>query len=139
MQLFFHHFNPKFENPQNLKQYRSISLISDLQKIMAKILANRLKKILPKVTDYSQSAFIFGRNLLDNVLVTNEIIDELRHKKKSEVLMKVDFEKVYYTVRQEYIKYMLERLGFFRKWVSQILTCLTSTLISILVNESSTN
>ena len=42
---------PKVENPQSLKEFRAISLFGCMFKIVAKVLANRLKKVLPRLID----------------------------------------------------------------------------------------
>nr|KYP41663.1 hypothetical protein KK1_036945 [Cajanus cajan] len=59
-----------------------ISLVGSLYKILAKLLSNRLKKVLSNVIDNSQSAFLSGGNLLHIVLCANEVIDDVKRKKK---------------------------------------------------------
>jgi len=73
---------------------------------------NKLKKVLPSVMDLNQSAFIGGRGLLDNILITNETVDYLKKEKKGGVLVKFDFEKAHDSVDCKFLYYMLERLGF---------------------------
>lgn len=74
---------PKKNNPQNLNEYMPISLIGCIYKIVAKLLANRLKKVLPHIIDERQSAFISGRQLLHSVLIANEAVDEAKRCKKT--------------------------------------------------------
>jgi len=62
---------PKKSSPVTLNDYRPISLVGCLYKIIAKILVNRLKMVLQNVIDKYQSAFLNGRGLLDNVLIAN--------------------------------------------------------------------
>lgn len=73
---------PKNENLGGVSDYRPISLIGSLYKILSKVLASRLKKVLPKIIGESQSAFIGGRNILDGILVSNEVVDWWKRKKK---------------------------------------------------------
>jgi len=61
--------------------YRPISLIGCLYKIMVKLMSKRLRLVLGKVIDESQSAFLGVRNMLDGDLVANEIVDEAKLKK----------------------------------------------------------
>jgi len=107
-------------------------------KIISKILSLRLKRVLNKVIDPRQSAFLEGRGLLDSVLVANETLEEVKRKKEECVVFKVDYEKAYDSVSWEYIYYMLGRLGFCGKWIDWIKKCLESSSISVLVNGSPT-
>jgi len=89
---------PKVENPQQFGEFRPISLVGCLYKIISKVLSLRLKKVINKVIDVRQSVFLEGRGLLDNVLVANEVLEEYKRKRKSCVFFKVDYEKAYDSV-----------------------------------------
>lgn len=65
---------PKKENVCNMKYLRPIALCNVLYKILAKVLANRLKLVLPGLISENQLAFAPERNITDNVLVAFEII-----------------------------------------------------------------
>lgn len=127
---------PKKQDPQRLEDYRPISLVGCMYKILAKVLANRVKQVLPSVIDEKQSAFLEGRNMLNSVLVVNKVIDEARRMKKPIIFFKVDFEKAYDSVSWEYLLYMLQRLGFNPKWIGWIRECLNTACLSVLVNDS---
>lgn len=64
----------KKENPLSLEDFRPISLINSLYKIVAKFLANRLKAVIPKIISLVQSAFIAGRNIFESIMSCNEMI-----------------------------------------------------------------
>jgi len=66
---------PKKDNPSDLNEFRPISLVGYVYKILSKILANRLKKVLSSVIDVNQFAFFGGRGMLDIILVANETVD----------------------------------------------------------------
>ena len=129
---------PKNDNPMGLHEYRPISLVGCMYKILAKILANRLKLVLPNIIHCTQSAFVKGRGLLDSVLVVNEVIKDARQNAKQCVIIKLDFEKAYDSVKWDFLFYMMARLGFCTRWINWIKACLDSSTISILVNGSLT-
>ncbi|GAU43943.1 hypothetical protein TSUD_284500 [Trifolium subterraneum] len=85
---------PKVDNLQRLNDFRPISLVGSLYKILAKVLANRLRLVMGSVISESQTAFLKDRKILDGILIANEVVDEARRSKKELMLFKVDFEKV---------------------------------------------
>nr|GEW84339.1 RNA-directed DNA polymerase, eukaryota, reverse transcriptase zinc-binding domain protein [Tanacetum cinerariifolium] len=129
---------PKVSNPLFIKDYRPISLIGLHYKIVAKILSNRLSKVVNSIISPEQSAFILGRKILDGPLILSEIIDWYK-KRKKKMLFKVDFEKAFDYVSWKYLDYMLHKLGFGSTWRTWINNCLMSARTSILINGSPTS
>ncbi|KHN44108.1 hypothetical protein glysoja_037995, partial [Glycine soja] len=69
---------PKINHPQSFDDYRPISLIGCMYKTIAKLLANRLCKVLPGLIDERQTAFIKDRHILHGTLILNEVIEEAK-------------------------------------------------------------
>jgi len=89
---------PKINSPQRLNDFRPISLVGSLYKILSKVLAKRLKRVVGTVISDSQTAFVKNRQILDGILIANEVVDEARKANKGLMLFKVDFEKTYDSV-----------------------------------------
>jgi len=130
---------PKVPEPQSLNDFRPIPLIGCVYKIVAKLLANKLKRIMPDIIDERQSVFIAGRQLLHSVIITNEAVKEAKRGQKSCMVFKVDFERAYDSVSWDFLIYMLRRMGFCNKWIHWIQGCLKSASVSVLVNGSPTS
>ena len=130
---------PKIKDPQSFNDFRPISLIGCAYKIIAKLLASRLSKVMNHLIDERQSAFVKDRQLLHGVLIANEVVEEARRSKRPCMVFKVDFKKAYDSVSWQFLLYMMGRMGFHDKWISWIKGCLTSASIFILVNGSPTS
>lgn len=74
---------PKLDSPIIVTDYRPISLIGMQYKIIAKVLANRLAKVVDSVVNSEQSAFIKGHQILDGLIMLNEIIDCIKRKRNN--------------------------------------------------------
>ena len=105
------------KDPRNLNEYRPISLIGCVYKIVAKLLTNRLKKVMSDIIDERQSTFISGRHLLHSVLIANEAVKEANRRPKPFLVFKVDYERAYDSVSWAFRSYMMKRLGFCPKWM----------------------
>lgn len=92
-----------------MKEYRPISLVGCLYKLILKVLARRLAKVLGKVIEESQNAFVEGRQILDTVLLANEVVDEFVNNKREGIACKLDMEKAYDHVNWNFVDYMLGR------------------------------
>lgn len=75
---------PKKEKVEEVKDLRPIALCNVLYKVLSKVLANRLRKILPGLISEEQSAFDPGRNIIDNVMVAFELLHYLKRKSEGQ-------------------------------------------------------
>ncbi|KAF5773617.1 putative RNA-directed DNA polymerase [Helianthus annuus] len=129
---------PKVNDPIGLNDFRPISLVGLVNKVISKVLANRLKKVLDKVISFSQSAFIGGRLILDGPLIVNEILNWAKKSKDKLFFLKIDFEKAYDNINWNFIIDLLSQMGFSDKWKNWIKGVVSSASASVLVNGAPT-
>ncbi|GKB11901.1 RNA-directed DNA polymerase, eukaryota, partial [Tanacetum coccineum] len=94
---------PKKQDAKFVKDFRPISLIGCFYKIIAKILANRLKMVISDLISEVQSAFVPNRQILDGPFILNEIISWCKSHKSKAMIFKVDFEKAFDSVRWDFL------------------------------------
>ncbi|RVX13211.1 Transposon TX1 uncharacterized 149 kDa protein [Vitis vinifera] len=114
---------------KKLSDYRPISLITSLYKIIAKVLAGRLRGVLHETIHSTQGAFVQGRQILDAVLIANEIVDEKKRSREEGVVFKIDFEKAYDHVSWDFLDHVMEKKGFNPRWRKWIRGCCPRCLL----------
>ena len=105
--------------------------------MISKILANRLKRILPHIISLAQSAFIPKRLITDNVLAAYETLHTMHSRmkgKKGFMAIKLDVSKAYDQVEWRFLETVMHRLGFAPRWVQLIMMCVTSIKYAVMVN-----
>ncbi|XP_027156321.1 uncharacterized protein LOC113757111 [Coffea eugenioides] len=128
---------PKVKNPTSLKQYRPISLCSTVYKIIAKILANRLKQVLHHCISKNQSAFIPRRQILDNIMLSHEFIHYLNNKRLGKdgfMAVKLDMSKAYDRVEWRFLDAVMNKMGFNDRWRRWIMECMSTVNYSFTIN-----
>eukprot|EP00268_Persea_americana_P020224 TRINITY_DN20445_c0_g1_i1.p1 TRINITY_DN20445_c0_g1~~TRINITY_DN20445_c0_g1_i1.p1 ORF type:complete len:150 (+),score=21.65 TRINITY_DN20445_c0_g1_i1:600-1049(+) len=117
---------PKKVEEIGIKDYRPISLLGSIYKILAKVLAGRLQNVLPNIISNEQGAFVKGRQILDDILVANECVHSRYKEKRPGLICKLDLGKAYDRVDWKFLQYMLTRMGFGEKWRKWIQECESS-------------
>nr|GEV50033.1 putative RNA-directed DNA polymerase, eukaryota, reverse transcriptase zinc-binding domain protein [Tanacetum cinerariifolium] len=84
---------PKVSDAKFVTDFRLISLIGSVYKVITKILANRLSTVISDLVSNTQSAFIKKRQILDGPFILNEALAWCKRKKKQALMFKVDFTK----------------------------------------------
>ncbi|RVW90818.1 LINE-1 reverse transcriptase-like [Vitis vinifera] len=125
---------PKKGGAKDLGDFRPISLLGGLYKLLAKVLANRLKKVLEKVVSGDQNAFVRGKQILDASLIANEVIDFWHKRKEKGLICKLDIEKAYDSINWNFLMKVLLKMGFGSRWMEWIWWCISTAKFSVLVN-----
>lgn len=105
-----------------------------MYKVVAKILASRLRKVVGKVVSNTQTTFVPGRKILDGILVTNEILDYAKKEKRNCMMFKVYFSQAYDSINWEYLREMLRKMGFVPKWMKWMEEEVFSSSMYVLIN-----
>ncbi|KAL8117764.1 hypothetical protein AgCh_015597 [Apium graveolens] len=130
---------PKKEDASCLKDLRPIAMCNILYKILAKVLANRMKSILPFIILENQPAFVQNRSITDNVLVAFELIHHMslkNHGVIGEVALKLDISKAYDRVSWSYLRQRLITMGLYETWVEWMMMCVKMVAYNFCFNDS---
>ena len=125
--------------------FKSVTFVFSCEifyKIISKMLANRLKEILPKVISPTQSVFVPRRSITDNVLVAYESFHAIKkktHGANGFCAVKFDMSKAYDRVEWEFLRQMMMRLGFHAQWIELIMECVSSVSYWVRFNNTETD
>jgi retron-type reverse transcriptase len=125
---------PKVNNPTSVNDYRPISLINCIVKIITKLLGNRLQKVIIPLSHQNQYGFIKTRTIQDCIAWAFEYIHQCHHSKRQIIILKLDFTKAFDTIEHSAIIQMMNHLGFSEQWISRTQNILQTASTSILLN-----
>ncbi|KAL1194824.1 putative ribonuclease H protein [Cardamine amara subsp. amara] len=126
---------PKKTEAREMKDYRPISCCNVIYKVISKIIANRLKMVLPKFIAGNQSAFVQNRLLIENMLLAMELVKDY-HKDtvSSRCAIKIDISKAFDSVQWSFLINTLQALNFPLEFIHWITLCITTASFSVQVN-----
>lgn len=126
---------PKIQNASKVSEFRPISCLNTMYKVISRLLSNRLKSVLCSVISHSQSAFMPGRLLSENVLLASEIVQGYNRRNiEPRAMLKVDIRKAFDSIRWDFVLASLAALGFPDRFIGWIKECVCSPSFSIAVN-----
>ena len=116
-----------------LKNWRPISLLNTDYKIATKAIANRIKSVLPKIITETQTGFIKGRYIGENVRLLEELLDYVEDKNISCLLFFSDFEKAFDSVDHNFLLKSLKHYNFgdsLIRWVNVFYSNIKSSILN---------
>ncbi|XP_048604867.1 uncharacterized protein LOC125582291 [Brassica napus] len=126
---------PKKPNASLTTDFRPISCLNTVYKVISKLLASRLKAILPLMVSKAQSAFRPGRLLAENVLLATDLVKGYNTQALSpRGMLKVDLRKAFDCVRWDFILSSLRALAIPESYICLITECLSTASFSVSVN-----
>ncbi|WP_293688688.1 reverse transcriptase domain-containing protein, partial [Thiolapillus sp.] len=108
-----------------LTNWRPITLLNTDYKILAKIMANRLNRVISNLVDNDQCGFLKGRNIATILRTTDDVISYLNSKQLPGLLVAIDFTKAFDTISKKLIVDCLKQYGFgpeFIHWVQTLIS-----------------
>ncbi|XP_074378563.1 uncharacterized protein LOC141720107 [Apium graveolens] len=125
---------PKKKNLMAMQDLRPISLCNVVYKICSKVLANIMKGVIDNVISDTQSAFISGRLITDNIIISYEVMHYMKRKAQGKsrwMALKLDISKAYDRVEWNFLKAALSKLGFNIRLVNLFMECVSSARYQI--------
>eukprot|EP00253_Pinus_taeda_P019798 PITA_19798 len=124
----------KNDKSEDAKGFRPIALCNVIYKIISSLMAKRLKPLLENLISPEQTGFVAGRQILDGLVVTQEVIHSMKAKKQKGMMIKLDLSKAYDRINWQYLEEILGSFGFSNRWIKWVLSCISTPNFSILVN-----
>eukprot|EP00253_Pinus_taeda_P025142 PITA_25142 len=130
---------PKEKGALDFSSFRPISLCNSSYNLVSKIIANRLKNILPAIILENQGRFIKGRKILDNIVLVQEAVHSSCQRNEKGMVIKLDLANAFDRVRHEFLINVMKKLGFSLVFINWVNACIASPWIAPLVNGRSTD
>ena len=125
----------KFAHVSNASDFRPISCCNVVYKIISKILADRMGRVLDGIISPMQNAFLGGRRMADNIDLLQELLRQYERKRTSlRCLIKIDFREAFDSVQWIFLRYLLLFLGFPDRFVHLVMTCVETASYSVAIN-----
>jgi len=124
---------PKGDDPNMLEKYKLIALCNIIYKLISKVLANRLKPLLPLLISSEQTGYVEGHQIMDDIILSNEVIHSLKLLENPGMILNLDLSKSFDKPTWNYIHQMLLAFGFNNTWTRWIMNLISFPYFSVLL------
>ncbi len=112
---------PKENGAEDPGKSRPIALCNVIYKIITKVIANRLKMVLPGIISHEQAGFVEGRQITDGIILVHETMHSIKEKKLLGMMIKLDLSKAYDKINWDFLEKIMLAFGFEKEWVEWIM------------------
>lgn len=124
---------------RDLKNWRPITLLNVDYKILARVLANRFKRVLPTIVSENQTCCIIGRDIADTIASIRDVIDLVEQDNLEGYIVKIDQQKAFDRVSHKYLFSVLQKFGFGGKFINWVKLLYTEIYSCVKSNGNLTN
>eukprot|EP00253_Pinus_taeda_P004094 PITA_04094 len=107
----------KQEKAMILDRFRPIALCNVVYKIISKVIANKLKPLLPALVSEENTDYVEVRQILINIIQAHEMVHSLESNKQAVMIIQLDLAKAYDKLSWSYIRTVLKAYGFYHNWI----------------------
>jgi hypothetical protein len=125
---------PKVNKPVTFGDYRPISLCNLCYKLIAKVIANKVKPVFSRMLSGEQLGFLKGRKILDAIGTAQECLHSIKQKKQKALILKLDLKRAYDCVNWDFLRLILIKTGFSLLSTNWIMSCVVSASFVVLIN-----
>ena len=125
---------PKSDQADSPDKFRPIALCNVLYKILSKLMASRLKSVLPSIISQEQTGYVEGRQITDSIILTQEVLHSLKTKRTPGMLIQLDLSKAFDKISWHYMRAILQDFGFSQQWKNWIMELVSGAFFSMLLN-----
>ena len=119
------------KDKRELGNWRPITLLNTLYKLISSILAKKIKKVLPRIIGKEQKGFVDGRNISDAIRGVYDTIDYANNNKRRGIMMAIDFRKAFDSIAFSFIKAVLKFFKFSNSLIDWIMILLEDFTVEV--------
>ncbi|KAJ6827143.1 uncharacterized protein M6B38_367850 [Iris pallida] len=120
---------PKIPNPTTFADFRPINLCTFVNKVISKLIANRMAGFLPSIISKEQSGFVREREIVDNIMLAQELVASMGLPNRGRNMeIKLDMEKAYDRLDWQLL------IGFAESWINILFKSLSQSWFSPIIN-----
>lgn len=125
---------PKNGDKFDVKNYRPLTMLNTVYKVMAKALASRIKSLVSQRVHPMQYGFVHGRSIHEAILNVISAVEWASEQEEEYVIVNMDLEKAYDRAGWEFLHAVIEKIGFGTMFVKMVNTLFTNAYAAVQVN-----